>query len=340
VEIHFQYKFFAWLFAGIGLLVLLYFYLLYWKRGVKKQMGDANLIDQLIRYYSANKFMVKFILICLAFGLGVLAVMNPRKAGASDTTQRKGIDIAVALDVSKSMLAADMAPSRLERAKQLINKLMEAMPDDRIALVVFAGKAYMQMPLTADHGAASLFVSAASPEAAPQAGTVISDALDMSSRVFNQAERRFKTIVLISDGEDHDEGAIKKAADLAEQGVMINTVGIGSAEGATIIDPTTGELKKDENGNTVISKLNEDELKALAEKTNGVYIHLESTEAAVLALKAQLGQIERKAYGDVSMMNFTSYYPWLALAMLLFVLIESLISESRRIEETEKRLAA
>lgn len=298
-------------------------------------MGDSRLVDKLLGYYSANKFLVKFILVCLAFVLGVLAVMNPRRAGAFDPTRRKGIDIAIALDVSKSMLAADMAPSRLERAKQFISKLMEAMPDDRIALVVFAGKAYMQMPLTADHGAASLFVSSASPDVVPQQGTVITDALEMSSRVFNAAEKRFKTIILISDGEDHDPGAKSKAAELAEQGVMINTVGIGSTEGATIIDPATRELKKDESGNTVISKLNEEELRAIADKTNGIYVHLETSEAAVMALRSQLAQIDRKAYGDISMMNFTSFYPWLALAMLVLLLAESFLSENKRKGKTE-----
>jgi Ca-activated chloride channel family protein len=339
VDIHFQYESYAWLFIGLGLLLLLYFYWLNWKRRVKKQMGDARLIDQLLGYYSPYRSLLKFIFIGLAFTLGILAVMNPRKAGASDPTQRKGIDIAIALDVSNSMLATDMAPSRLERAKQFISKLMEALPDDRIALVLFAGKAYMQMPLTADHGAASLFVSSAGPDAVPQQGTVITDALEMSSRVFNTAEKRFKAIVLISDGEDHDPGANSKAEELAEQGIMINTVGIGSVEGATIIDPSTRELKKDESGNTVISKLNEEELKSIAVKTNGIYIHLETSESAVVALKRQLAQIDRKAYGDISMMNFTSYYPWLAMAMLFLLLAESLFSENRGNEKLKKGMS-
>ena len=292
-------------------------------------------------YYSENKFLIKFVLIGIAFTMGVLAVMNPRKAGGTDKTQRKGIDMAIALDVSKSMLATDMAPSRLDRARQLIQKMIETMPDDRIALVLFAGKAYMQMPLTSDHGAALLFVAAASPDAVPQQGTVIADALEMSARVFNPAEKKFKSILLISDGEDHDPDAIRKASELAEQGIMINTVGIGSVEGATIPDPATGEAKKDASGNTVISKLNEEELKNISEKTNGTYVRLATTDEAVATLKAQLLQIERKAYGDVSLMNFTSYYPWLALAMLLFLLTESLITENRRIEaDRKKRLAA
>jgi Ca-activated chloride channel family protein len=303
-------------------------------------MGDRKLVNALIAAYSSNKFMIKFVMIVLSFTMGILAVLNPRKPGGTDKTQRKGIDIAIALDVSKSMLATDLAPNRLERAKQFINKLMNEMPDDRVALILFAGKAYMQMPLTVDHGAAQLFVSSASPDAVPQQGTVISEALDMSSRVFNPQEKRFKAVVLISDGEDHDPSALKMASDLAEQGVMINTVGIGSAEGSTIPDPVTGETKKDESGNTVISKLNEDELKNIASKTNGIYIHLDGSDAAVQVLKGQLAQIDRKAYGDVSLMNFTNYYPWLAAAMMLFLLIENLVTETKKSQRQDKPVPA
>ncbi len=341
MAVYFQYRSFVWLFLALLFLAALFIYTLYWKKRTGKRIGDALLVKKMIGYYSANKFLVKFILIGIAFTMGILAVMNPRKPGGTDKTQRKGIDMAIALDVSKSMLATDMAPSRLDRARQLIEKLMAAMPEDRIALVVFAGRAYMQLPLTADHGAASLFVSAASPDAVPQQGTVIADALEMSSRVFDPAEKKFKSILLISDGEDHDPDAVKKAGELAEKGIMINTVGIGSLEGSTIPDPSTGEPKKDATGNTVISKLNEDELRSISQKTNGTYVHLATTDAAVAELKARLSQIDRKAYGDVSLMNFTSYYPWLAMAMLLFLLAESLITESRRLNaERKRRLAA
>ena len=263
--------------------------------------------------------------------LGIIAVMNLRKPGAADNSNRKGIDLAIALDVSKSMLASDLSPNRLERAKQFIGKLMSEMPNDRIALVLFAGKAYLQMPLTVDHGAAQLFVSSASPDAVPQQGTVISDALNMSAKAFNSAERRFKAVVLISDGEDHDEDAVKTAKELAEQGVMINTIGIGSAEGSTITDPATGELKKDATGTTVISKLNEEPLKEIAKETNGIYIRLVSSDAAVVVLKQQLSQIESKAFSDVSQLNFTTYYMWFAAAMFIILLAENFIPERKKV---------
>lgn len=294
-------------------------------------MGDKQLVRQLTNNFSSRLFNLKFILLLLALAAGVVAIMNLRKPADSDSQARKGIDVVIAMDVSKSMLATDLQPNRLERAKQFVTKLMAALPNDRIALVLFAGKAYMQMPLTTDHNAAQMFVSAASPAAVPQQGTVISEALKMSSKAFNTTERRFKAVVLISDGEDHDVEADKTSRELAEQGMMINTVGIGSPEGANIIDPATGENKKDEMGNTVITKLNEEGLKLIAENTNGVYVRLESSEDAVAAVKKNLSQIESKAYGDVSLMNFKTYYWYFAGAMLIFLLAEIFIPERKKV---------
>jgi Ca-activated chloride channel family protein len=311
--------------------ILLFVSLLRWKRRVVRKIGDKGLVGQLTNTFSPGLFSLKFILLLLALAGGVVAIMNLRKPADADSLARKGIDVVVAMDVSKSMLATDLQPSRLERAKQFVIKLMDAMPNDRIALILFAGKAYLQMPLTTDHSAAQMFVSSASPASVPQQGTVINEALKMSAIAFNTADRRFKAVVLISDGEDHDTEAEKTSKDLAEQGMMINTVGIGSPEGSYIIDPATGENKKDETGNTVITKLNEEELKLLAENTNGIYVRLQNTDEAVDAVKKNLSQIEKKALGDVSLMNFKTYYWWFASAMLLFLLVENFIPERKRV---------
>ena len=331
MNFQFQYKEFVWLFLAIAVITVLFVALLRWKKKVTKKIGDEKLVKALISNFSSKLFTTKFIVLSGAMAIGILAAMNPRQPGETDNTNRKGIDVAIALDVSKSMLATDLPPNRLERAKQFIGKLMAEMPNDRIALVLFAGKAYLQMPLTVDHGAAKMFVSSASPDAVPQQGTVISDALNMSANVFNNAEKRFKAVVLISDGEAHEEEAVKTASDLAEQGVMINTIGIGSPEGATITDPATGELKKDAIGTIIISKLNEEVLKELATATNGIYIRLESSDEAVALLKKQLSQIESKAFGDVSQMNFKTYYMWLVGGMLLLLLIEGFIPERKKV---------
>lgn len=328
--ITFQYKEFTWFYLLILFLVLLFLGYLAWKRRVVKRIGERSLVRALVSDHSPGLSALKFLLIVIAVGLGITAALNPRRPGGPDTTQREGIDVVFALDVSKSMLATDLQPNRLERAKQFIWKMMDEMPNDRIALVLFAGKAYLQLPLTSDHGAGKLYVSSASPGAIPQQGTVISDALETATDVFFGTGNRYKTIILISDGEEHDEAAVEAAEDLASQGVMINTVGVGSPEGSMIIDPATGAPKTDETGSTVISKLNEETLRLVAEKTNGIYLRLESSDDAVVQLKDQLSQIEKKAFPDEATMNFKTFYMWLAAGMFLLLFIEQIIPETRK----------
>lgn len=326
----FQYHYFIWLLAALPLFILLFLALLQWKKKVKKKMGDPSLINALTARFAPGLFLTRFIVLSVGFAAGVIAAMNPRKPGATDNVMRKGIDVMIAMDVSKSMLATDLSPNRLERARQFISKLMNAMPNDRIGLVLFAGSAYLQMPLTGDHGAAQLFVSTAGPDAVSNQGTMISDALDMSVNAFNPKEKRFKAIVLISDGEEHDGQAVAKAAEYADQGVMINTVGIGSPEGATLMEPTTGQPKLDELGNPVVSRLNEGTLKEIAEATNGVYARLQGTDETVETIKKQLSQIESKAFSDVSLINYKTFFMWFAGAMFVLLLAENFIPERRK----------
>ncbi len=305
--------------------------LLHWKKVVSKRIGEPALVKQLTQDFSPGRFLLKSVLLFIAFSVGVVAIANLRKPVPDTTVMRKGIDVIIALDVSKSMLAADLAPNRLERAKQTIIKLIDRLPEDRIGLIFFAGRAYLQMPLTTDHAAAKLFVNAASPDLIPTQGTVLSQALDMGSRAFNNQEERFNTMVLISDGEDHSPGIEESIEALAEAGVLVNTIGIGSPQGAEIIDPETGEAKKDTEGNIVISRLNEESLQLIAQKTNGIYTRLESSELAVNSIMEQLSGIEGKAFGDTSLMNYQNYYGWFAGLMLLFMTLEFFIPETKKV---------
>ena len=329
LNFQFQYEDGVWLFLAIAFFILLFSILLIWKKKTIRKIGDPKLVHSLISNFSSKLFTLKFVLLCLAFGAGVLALMNPRKPGEGEGVARKGIDVAIALDVSKSMLANDPEPNRLQRAREFINKLMERMKDDRIALLLFAGRAYLQMPLTTDHNAAKMFVETADPMTMTQQGTVLSEAMKISALAFNNKERRFKTVVLISDGEDHDVAAFETSEEMAAQGIMINTIGIGSVTGSPIIDPSTGEQKKDGSGNVVISKLNEDILKQIAVNTNGTYIHLENTDSDIEMLTNHLSQIDKKAFTDVTLLNFKSYYWWAALFMLLLLALEFFIPERR-----------
>lgn len=327
----FQYINFSFLFAGLFIFLLLFIAVKRWKRKTARKIGEPNIVKAMLLRYSPHRFNFKFFLLSLAFAFGVLAAMSLRKPGGSDGVIRKGIDMVFALDLSKSMLAKDVAPSRLERAKELISKMLNSMPNNRVGLVWFAGKAYVQMPISGDHSAAQMFLADASPEIIPMKGTVIGDALDESLKAFGERETKFKAVILVTDGEDHDEKALELSKDLAKRGLMVNTIGIGSPQGTYIPDDSTGGNKIDETtGREIVSKLNEGLLQQIATNTNGVYVHLNNTNDAIKKVSEQLKQIDTKVSGDMSLMSF-SYYFWIFVAlMLLALLIEQLLPEGKK----------
>ncbi len=294
------------------------------------KIGEPGIVKAMLLRYSPRRFNFKFFLLALAFAFGVLAAMSLRKPGGDDGIRREGIDVVFALDLSKSMLAQDVAPSRLERAKELISKMINSMPQNRIGLIWFAGKAYVQMPISGDHGAAQMFVADATPDIIPMKGTVIGDALEESLKAFGEREAKFKALVLISDGEDHDEKALELSKDLAKRGLMVNTIGIGSPQGSYIPD-STGENKIDEEtGQEVVSKLNEKLLQQIAANTHGVYVRLDNTNDAIKQITDQLKQIDKKVTGDMSLMSFKYYFWVFAALMLLALLIEQLLPDGRK----------
>lgn len=315
--------------AAIPLLGILYFMLLRWKHKVIKKIGDENLVREMIKNYAPQRFALKFALILSAFILAVFALANLRSPKAVEQVNRNGIDVMIAIDVSKSMLAQDIKPNRLERAKQALGKLIDRLSNDRVGIVVFAGRAYLQMPLTSDHGAAKMYLSSASTDIVPTQGTVISDALKMCYSSFISKEKKYKAIVLISDGEDHDEGAIKMAGQMADEGIVINTVGIGSPQGATIIDELTNQVKQDVNGNTVVTKLNEETLKKIAEKGNGRYQLFTNTDELLSQLDAQLGSMDQRTVTEESLVNYKSFFPYFLYLAFILLVIELFISERK-----------
>lgn len=310
-------------------LVFLFIRLIRWKQKTGKRIGDPQLVQQLVKSFSSRNFLIKFVLIGVVFLLLILGMANPRARGTSENITRQGVDVMIVLDVSKSMLATDVKPSRLDKAKQLLYRLVDKLPNDRLGLILFAGRSYMQMPLTPDHGAAKMYISEASPNAVPTQGTDFAEALQMANNSFNRNEHKYKAVVLISDGEDHDPEGLKTAKQLAENGVMINAVGIGTPEGSIIIDPGTNEPKKDEKGNIVISKLNEPELQGISDATNGIYIRLDNLEDATITLSQRLDSIEKRALTESEFVNYKNYFPWfLGLALILLV-IEMFLPERK-----------
>src|SRR5688500_11110037 len=308
---------------------LLFWYVLQWKNSVTFKIGDERLVKELTRNHSPRRYILKFGFAILALTAVILAMVNPIRAGSMDKIERKGVDVMIALDVSNSMLAEDIKPNRLEKAKQLVNRLIEQLADDRIGLVLFAGRAYMQMPLTTDHGAAEMYVQNATPGIVPTQGTMISDALKLSTSAFNSKERKYKTIVLITDGEDHDPESMEVAKQLATNGVIVNTVGIGSSLGTPIPDPATGQLKKDAEGNTVLSKLNEGQLKQLAAITNGIYINHENVNDPVDVIMKQLSAIQETAVEDAAFKDYIHYFQWFVAAAILLLVIEFILPERK-----------
>ena len=325
----FQYPQAFWLLLLLPLFALLFLLYQAWKRRTASRIGDAKLVKTMFPAHSTPKSVIKFLLLLLAFAGGCIALANPRRPDANSGEARKGIDIVVALDVSNSMKATDIAPDRMTRAKQFISKLIDNLQDDRIALVVFAGNAYAQMPLTFDREAAKLYTAASHPSMITAQGTSIGDAFAKSDLLFGEETERFKSVILITDGETHDEDAMEKAKELAVKGVMINTVGIGSPEGAQILD-SAGMPKRDDAGQVVISRLNEKILQDIAVSTNGKYIYLQNSDAAVKEVLAQYSDIEKKALGDTSLYTYRTYYSWLAIPMLLFLLLETFLPDRKK----------
>ena len=316
--------------VALPLLAWLLFLLLRWKKKTALRIGDPPLVAQLVKNFSPLRFFIKSALVLLAFTGVVLGTANPQRPGKMENVRRQGVDVMLVLDVSKSMLARDIKPSRLEKAKQLLLRLVDKLENDRVGLILFAGRPYLQMPLTTDHGAARMYIQGAGPDVVPTQGTVIGEALKMANGSFNSKERKYKSIVLITDGEDHDPEALTVAKTLAENGVIINTVGIGSPEGSPIVDPATNELKKDENGQTVISKLNEAELQQLADAANGQYMRLDNVDDVLITLTQQLDSTEKKSMSDAEFIDYISYFQWFLGIALLLLLAEFFLPERRR----------
>lgn len=314
----------------IPVLVLLFRAVLRWKKATIKKIGDEKLVKQLIYGFSHRRYLIRFIVVLLSFGCLIIAAANLQSAAPAEKISRRGIDIMIALDVSRSMLSEDVKPSRLEKSKQFISKLMNKLENDRVGLVIFAGRAYTQMPLTSDHTAAGLYVSNAGPDAVPTQGTVIGDALKVCNSGFNAKDKKYKAVVLITDGEDHDEDAVKTAKQLAQNGVIINTIGVGTTQGSPILNPITAESRRDLHGNVIISRLNEQELTDIAHEAGGIYQQLNDIETSVNKITAQFAGMEQKTIQDNRLLNYRSFFQWFLVLAFAGLAGELFISEKKK----------
>jgi Ca-activated chloride channel homolog len=331
-EWQFQYPEALWLLCLVPLIILLYLAYLRWRNRASTRIGEKNLVKRLYPSYSSRRATLKFALIVIAFFLGCIAVANPRTRGAASNDMRSGIDVVFALDVSNSMLATDVSPNRLAKAKDLIRTMIKQMPDNRIGLILFAGSAYVQVPPTFDHNMVEMNVRNSGPGTITAQGTAINDALKKSALALAGSEDRYQSIVLISDGESHDEDALETVKELSDEGILVNTVGIGSVGGSTIIDTATGRPRTDEGGQVVVSKLNEELLNTIAKSANGKYIHLNDVEQSARIILDQYSSANKKAFFNPSLFSYTSHYMWLVVPMLLLLLIELFLSERKKVK--------
>lgn len=318
----------------IALLVLLplaalFYFVLKWKQKAAGSLGDTALINQLTKNYSAKKYKVKFILLLACIAFIIIAGANLRKPLPGSKEDTAGVDIMIALDVSKSMWAEDIKPSRLDAAKQLVNNLIDRLNNNRVGIVLFAGRAFLQMPLTTDLSIAKLYIANASPDAVPVQGTAIGDALQVCDNSLDTKEKKFKAIVLISDGEDHDPHSTKILKQIADDGIIVNTIGVGTAEGAPIKEPGASDYKTDNNGQTVISKLNEKELSTIAQQTGGNYYHLDNVEKTADDVTQLLNSMQKKTIESRGIKQYTSMYAFFVLLALLILIAEVFIPETK-----------
>jgi Ca-activated chloride channel family protein len=302
-----------------------------WKRKALKRFGTISVINRLIPDFSKERTIIKFIFLIIAYVFLIIGLANPQIGSKLVKGERKGIDIIIALDVSNSMLAEDIQPNRLEKAKQAISKLIDKLKNDRIGIIVFAGKAYTQLPITSDYAAAKMFLSTIDPTIVPVQGTAISEAIRLAVKSFND-ENHNKAIIIITDGEDHEGQAIEETKQAVDAGISVFTIGMGLPDGSPIPLYNGNKrlgYKKDNNGNTVVTKLNESILQQIASKGNGIYVRANNTSAGLRTIFQKINKIEKKEYESRVFSDFESRFQYFIGISIILLIIELLIVERK-----------
>ncbi|MFM7216426.1 MAG: VWA domain-containing protein [Bacteroidota bacterium] len=318
------------LYALIALPVLAAMILLSWRQRNKKlgQYGDHSLVEQLTAKRSSRKPKIGAVLILFSYTMLVVAWADPQIGSRLEEVKRQGVDVVIALDVSNSMKAEDLRPNRLERAKQVISRLIDRLENDRIGIVVFAGKAYVQLPITTDYAAAKLFLSTIEPNMVPTQGTAIGTAIRLASTSFNKTDKKHKVIVVITDGENHEDDALEATKEAIETGAIIHTIGMGSPDGTPIPLNGSGFLK-DKEGQTVLTKLDEVTLQKIAAESKGIYIRSTQADDGLDELLKQIGRMEKKTFGTKQYTDYEDRFQFFLAAALLALLLESVLGERK-----------
>lgn len=318
---------------GIIPIVLLAFFLLYfWKRKTQKQFAEQVAMLKLSPAYSNFKSVTKFLVFIVALILLIIAIVNPRIGTQKEEVKREGVDVVFALDVSKSMLAEDIAPNRLEKSKQLVSQLLNALGGDRVGIIGYAGAAFPQLPITTDYNAARMFLNSMNTDIVSSQGTAISEAIELSKSYYDEENQTSRVLIIISDGEDHQgniETAINEASEL---GIKVITIGIGSPSGGPIPIKRNGILQeyfRDSNGERVITKMDDEVLKQIAQSTGGLFLYGDSTSEVVKEVKEYLNKLDKEEFETMQFSAFKSQYQWFLAGALLLLFLDIFLLERK-----------
>lgn len=322
-----------YLFSLIAVLFLVYIATLIWKKRKQKKFAASGLLQRLAPDTSPFKFGLKFVLIALSMAFMVLGLSNPKMGVKLKTMKREGVDVVFALDVSRSMDAQDVKPSRLKKSRRIINQIIDELGADRVGIIVYAGTAQALVPITTDHAAAKMFLESADTDMLSSQGTAIVEALNMAKTYYDNDEQTNRYLVLLSDGEDHEASVESAAQELAEEGVKIYTIGVGTEKGAPIPILRIGnrtEYKKDREGNVVITKRNDEKLKELAQTGNGAYFDgVAETEQTIADFSEIIANAEKTEFETKEFSDYKDQFQWFVGIALLILLIDAFIFDKR-----------
>ena len=310
------------------------------RKNALKRLGNQDLVQGLIPELSSIRPNLKMLLDIIAFGFLIIVVARPQFGSKLEEVKKEGVEVIIALDVSNSMLAEDIQPSRLERAKQALTRLIDNLDNDKIGLIVFAGDAYTQIPVTTDYISAKMFLSSITPDIIPRQGTSIGSAINLGVKSFSPGDDKSKSIIVITDGENHEDDPVEAAAEAAEVGVVVHTIGIGSSDGVPIQMTVNGkkEYLKDDDGNTVITKLDEDILQKTAIAGGGSYVRASNSNLGLEEVYSEIRKMKQQEMESVMYTEYNDQYQIFAAIALLFLFVDTLIMNRKNRKLSKIRL--
>lgn len=316
---------------AIPFLFGIYLLAIYLKKKSLKKFGDLGIVKQLIPDFSRVRPLIKFLFAAFALACIILALAQPQFGSKLENVKREGIEIMVALDVSNSMLAEDIKPNRLEASKRAISKLTEKLKNDKIGLIVFAGDAYTQLPITTDYGAAKMFLSTVHTNFIAKQGTNISSAIKLAEESFSKEKNKSKVMIIISDGEDHEDDAVKAATEASQKGIVIHTIGMGLPQGSPIpiSENQLSDFKKDNSGGIVVSKLNDVMLQQISSAANGMYVRANNSSTGLDKIYDEINKMTKELIESKTYSDYDEKYQYLVGLALLLLLLDFIIIERK-----------